>query len=280
MSVLLALGAAFSYGLADFVGGLTSRTVSPWAVAFVAQLGSGLVMVIVALMLPGEPIATDLWWAVAAGVANGLGTGFLYRGLSSGRMGVVEPISGVGTALVPVVAGVAFGERLSPLMWLGILVAIPGIWLASRAAGSAWTGGGGRPTAGVSDGALAGLGFGLLFVAITRIGDDAGLLPLALNQLVAAGAIVLLATMMHGDWIPRDPRVAFGVVSGVLMALATLGIIVASQSGYLSVTAVIAALYPAFTVLLAASVIREKIYPAQAVGLALGATGVVCVVLG
>ena len=63
--------------------------------------------------------SADLWWAVVAGVGNGFGTAFLYRGLSSGRMGVVAPVSGVGAALVPVVVGVLTGERPSALVWVG-----------------------------------------------------------------------------------------------------------------------------------------------------------------
>ena len=132
MSLLLALGAALSYGLADFVGGVTSQRAGAWAVAFLAQVGGGVVVLAAALLTPGAPTAADLWWAVAAGVANGFGTAFLYRGLSAGRMGVVAPVSGVGAALVPVLAGVGLGERPGGLAWVGIQVAMTTIVITLR----------------------------------------------------------------------------------------------------------------------------------------------------
>ena len=123
MSILLSLVAAASYGLGDFSGGVFSKRAGPWAVALVAQLGGTVLVVVVALVLGGSPDAGDLAWAVVAGVANGFGTAFLYRGLSTGRMGVVAPVSGVGSVLVPVAVGLVTGERPGALVWVGGLVA-------------------------------------------------------------------------------------------------------------------------------------------------------------
>lgn len=281
MSVLLALGAALAYGLSDFVGGVVSQRVSAWTVALVAQLGGGIVVLVAGLLLPGHPTATDLGWALVAGVANGFGTAFLYRGLSSGRMGVVAPVSGVGAAMVPVLAGVGLGERPVPLVWLGIVLALPGIWLVSREPGSTASGDVPRAAAGgLGDGLLAGLGFGLLFVALAQIGEDAGLLPLALNQAVGGLVVVAVAMSLRQPWLPRRPLAAVGAVSGVLGATATLAFMIASHGAYLSVTAVITSLYPAFTVLLASTVLREPIHRSQGVGMVLCGVAVTCVALG
>ena len=127
MAVLLSLLAAAAYGLADFVGGVTSKKASPWSVALVAQLGGSTLVFLLSLVTDGDMTSADVWWSVVAGVANGFGTAFLYRGLSSRRMGVVAPVSGVGAVLVPVVVGLATGERPSPIVWIGIVAAIPGI---------------------------------------------------------------------------------------------------------------------------------------------------------
>ncbi len=278
MAVLLSLLAAVSYGLADFVGGVFSKRVSPWAVAFTAQIGGAALILALTVLVPESPTRVDFAWGVVAGLGNGFGTAFLYRGLSSGRMGVVAPISGVGAALVPVLVALLTGERPSPVVWLGIAVAFPGIWLVSREAPT-----GPPPTtsgSGLKDGVLAGLGFGTLFAALAQLPAEAGFLPLALNQVVAAAVIVLVATALRTPWLPREPRALGGLISGALGAVATGSFLVATHHGALTVTAVIASLYPAFTVLLAASVLREHIHRAQGRGLALCAVAVILVAAG
>ena len=276
MAILLSLLAAASYGLADFVGGVTSKRVSPWSVALVAQLGGATLVFLLTLVVSGSPTGADLAWSAVAGLGNGFGTAFLYRGLSAGRMGVVAPVSGVGAALVPVAVGVLTGERPAALVWLGIALALPGIWLVAREPAT----GPGRLGAGLTDGVLAGLGFGLLFAALAQIPSEAGFLPLALNQVVAGAVIVVVALVLGTPWVPREPRALGGVVSGALGALATGAFLVATHSGYLTVTAVIASLYPAVTVMLAAFVLREHVHRAQALGLGLCAVAVSLVAAG
>lgn len=279
MTVLLSLLAAAAYGLSDFNGGLFSKRGGPWAVSLVAQLAGTTLVLVFALVDGGDPTGTDLAWATVAGVGNGLGTAFLYRGLSRGRMGVVAPVSGVGAVLVPVVVGVATGERPGVLVWVGVVLALPAIWLVSRepAGLAAVTPPGGS---GITDGILAGLGFGALFAALAQIPEEAGFLPLALNQLVAGGVIVLVALALRQAWVPRSRWALGGAVSGLLAAVATGLFQVASQHGYLSVAAVITSLYPAFTVLLAALLLRERVHGAQGIGLALCAASVALVAAG
>jgi len=276
VAVLLSLLAAASYGLADFVGGVTSKRTSPWAVALLAQLGGATLVFLLTLVVPGSPTRADLAWSLVAGLGNGFGTAFLYRGLAAGRMGVVAPVSGVGAALVPVAVGVLSGERPTALVWVGIVLALPGIWLVAREPAT----GPGPLGAGLTDGVLAGLGFGTLFAALAQIPEEAGFLPLALNQVVAAVAVVVVAVSLRSPWLPREPRALGGVVSGALGALATGSFLVATHQGYLTVTAVIASLYPAVTVVLAASLLREHVHRAQALGLGLCAVAVSLVAAG
>ena len=277
MTLLLSLFAAASYGLGDFNGGIFSRRGGAWAVSLVAQLGGTAMVLVVALVDGGSPTSADLTWAVVAGVANGFGTAFLYRGLASGRMGVVAPVSGVGAVLVPVLVGLGAGERPGALVWVGVLLALPAIWLVSREPVQGPTVGAGS---GLTDGILAGLGFGALFAALAQIDEQAGFFPLALNQLIAGFAIIVVAMTLRESWVPRNRYALGGLISGGLGALATGLFQVATQHGYLSVAAVITSLYPAFTVLLAALVLREPIHRTQAYGLALCAGAVVLVAAG
>jgi drug/metabolite transporter (DMT)-like permease len=279
MSILLSLLAATSYGLGDFNGGMFSRRGGPWAVSLLAQLGGTVLVLLVVLVTDGSPTGTDLAWALLAGVGNGFGTAFLYRGLSAGRMGVVAPVSGVGAVVVPVVAGVAAGERPEVAVWLGIVLALPAIWLVAREP-ETLPASSGSLGSGLLDGILAGLGFGTLFAALAQIPEEAGFLPLALNQLIAGGAIIVVALLLQQDWVPRNRYALGGVISGVLGAVATGLFQVATHHGYLTVAAVVTSLYPAFTVLLAATVLREQVHRAQAIGLALCAAAVVLVATG
>jgi drug/metabolite transporter (DMT)-like permease len=276
IAVLLALLGAASYGVSDFLGGIFGKRASPWAVAATGVVGGATVAVLLTVLDPGSPTAADLAWGAAAGTGNGTGTAILYRGLSSGRMGVVAPVSGVLAVVLPVVVGVATGERPGPLVWLGILSAVPAIWLVAREPGT------GLPAAGsgLRDGVLAGLGFGALFTCLGQVGDDAGFGPLVLNQVVGLLVIALAASLLRTAWLPRDRAAWGGAVAGVLGGVATTAFLLATHHGLLSVSAVLTSLYPAFTVLLAAMVLREHVHRAQAWGLGLCGVAVVLVALG
>lgn len=276
MPIALSLIAAVAYGLSDFTGGLLSRRGGAWAVSLIGQITGGSLVLLLTLVTDGSPTRADLAWSLLAGLGNGFGTAFLYRGLSSGRMGVVAPVSAVGSVLVPVAVGVASGERPGQLVWMGIVLALPAIWLVSREPSDAASPNG----SGLLDGVLAGLGFGTLFAALAQIPEEAGFLPLALNQLVAGVAIVGVALLLRRDWVPRNRYAVGGMLSGALGALATGAFLVATQGGYLTVTSVVTSLYPAFTVLLAATVLREHVHRAQGVGLALCAGAVALVAAG
>jgi uncharacterized membrane protein len=283
MAILLALYSALAYGLSDFVGGLVSRRVSAWPVAVVAQLSAMTCTAAVALFVEGTPTRADLSWAVLAGLGSGLGTGFLYRGLATGRMSVVAPVSAVGAVVVPVLAGTLGGERLSLVVWTGIVLALPGIWLVSGTA-EELPDGSRTPRAsvaeGVFDGVLAGLGFGVLFAALGQVPQGAGLWPLTLAQAVSLPSVVALATVMGASWLPRRRHTWWALLAGPLGASATGAFLLASQYGFLTISGVLASLYPATTVLLAALVLRERIHRAQGVGLGLCALAIVLVAGG
>ncbi|MEO5711781.1 MAG: DMT family transporter [Nocardioidaceae bacterium] len=271
MAIVLALVSALAYGLSDFVGGLVSRRTSAWSVAVVGQASSALCVAVTALFVPGDPTRTDLLWGLLAGVGGGTGAAFLYRGFSSGRMGVVAPVSAVGAAIVPVLAGTVGGERLSLLVWVGIVAALPGIWLVSRTPPDPLESGEPRESvaAAVRDGALAGLGFGLLFAALGQVPDSAGFWPLAAAQVASVPSVVLLATVLRAEWVPRGRAVRLAVLCGPLGAVATGMFLLATQAGFLTVAGVLTSLYPASTVLLAALVLHERVHRAQGIGLML-----------
>lgn len=182
-------------------------------------------------------------------------------------MGVVAPVSGVGAALVPLLVGVFGDERPGVLGWTGVLIALPGIYFVSREDAS----GTGRSWNGVADGAMAGLGFGLLFVSLAQVPSTAGVLPLAANQGVGAVFTVMAAVLLRQPWTPHDRpgcrATGWGALGGLLGAAGTAAFLTASYSADLAVIGVLASLYPAVTVLLAAAVLREPFRLGRGAGL-------------
>lgn len=279
MAVLLALVSAGAYGVSDFLGGLFSRRVSVWPVAVIGQSSSTVCASALAVVLGGSVDTADWWWGAAAGIGGGLGTAFLYRGFATGKMSVVAPISALGSAVVPVGVGLVTGDRPSALAWLGIAFAMPAIYLISRMDDNAVDvpedhGGA------VLDGVVAGLGFGSMFAMLGQVGEDAGMYPLALTQLASVGSIILAATVLRQSWRPQRDESWKALVMGPLGTAATGAFLYATHTGLLSIVSVIAALYPALTVVLAASVLREHIHRVQAVGLVLAAIAVSLVASG
>jgi drug/metabolite transporter (DMT)-like permease len=278
MGVLLALGAAVAYGLSDFLGGVVSRRTSVWAVAFNACLGATLGTLVLAWLVPGEPTSAHFLWGALGGIGSGAGTAFLYRGFARGRMGVVAPVSAVGAALLPAALGVATGERPEPLVWLGMVAALPGIWLVSREPAPADAIA--SSAEGLVDGVLAGVGFGVLFAALGQVPEEAGYAPVVATQVLSLVAVAVAAVALGGNPVPRRAADWWGLVAGLLATVAVVGFMLARQQGLLSVSAVLTSLYPAATVLLASLLLREPIHRAQSAGLALCAASVVCVALG
>jgi uncharacterized membrane protein len=285
MALLLALTSAAAYGAADFFGGLSARRLPSAAVVLRAHV-VGLLGMIVALPLVGDAGLTgrDATIGALGGIAGAIGVLLLYRGLAIGTMSVVAPITAVLSAVVPVTAGMAGGDRPAALALLGVPLALVAIALLSGSAG------GGRSRAGLSVAELvsavgAGLGFGLFFVALDQAGDDAGLWPVVTGRVASVALFLLVAGLSAGARI-GGPAARLGttpallVGCGLLDAAANALFLLATHSGMLTLVAVIAALYPASTLLLARGVLGERLTSPQRVGVIVAATAVVLVTTG
>jgi drug/metabolite transporter (DMT)-like permease len=239
--------------------------------------GAGLVLLLVLLpWLGGTATWADLGWAAAAGAAGNVGLVLFYRALAGGVMSVVAPVTAVCAAAVPVLAGVALGDRVGLLAAAGIALALVAVVLVSAEEGV----GALRRTrpAGLGLPLLAGVGFGLFFVLLDQTSADAGLTPLVASRGTAVLLLALLALVRrHPLQLTRGalPLVLLGgaldVTANALFLLATQ-----QQPGRLAVVGVLASLYPVSTVVLAQVVLRERLVPAQLAGLG---TAVLAVVL-
>ncbi|GAA3953426.1 DMT family transporter [Actinomadura viridis] len=277
-AISLALAAAVLYGASDFLGGLLSRKVHYGLVGLVGQIAAATGGLTAALFFRSAPDASEVLWGMAAGLGGALGTLALYRGLAAGRMNVAGPLSAVGAAGLPIPVALLTGQRFTTLAVLGVALAIPGIWLVSRQPGAR---GSGRATEGVGEGLLAGVGFAGLFVCLGQAGDGAGLWPVAASQLT--GAVVLVTIVLSGTvrghrsgtrpgtW-RRPPWTA--IWPGVLGFSATLLYFLSARNGTTAISAVITSLYPAFTVVLAGLILRERTSLTHGAGLVLCAAAV------
>ncbi|HET9147379.1 MAG TPA: EamA family transporter [Acetobacteraceae bacterium] len=280
MAIILALLSALSYGGSDFLAGLASRRGNEGVVLMLVQ-PFGLVAALLALawFRGAPPGIASLAWGAASGIGSGIGTAMLYRGLAIGRMSVVAPLSAVVAAIVPVVAGIFLGQKLSAPALAGIAAAIPAIGLVSWQRDEA----NGRDQ-GVFYGLIAGFGFALLFVALDRAGTAAGAWPLVPGQAVANLVVIPFAWQgIRGQpgWRSSVRSSAPScVAAGLLAGAAALLFLAASGRGYLAVVAVISSLYPAATILLARMVLGERLNRTQAAGLLAAAAAVILISIG
>jgi drug/metabolite transporter (DMT)-like permease len=279
MAIALALAAAVSWGLADFLAGLASRRVSVPVVLLLVESG-GLIVIAAVAVLSGASFftqASDFWSAVAGGLAGVMGLGCFYRALAIGTMSVVAPISSAGVAL-PVVVGIVTGNRPSAVTALGLVAIVAGVVLASReehddaeAAADA------RAAIGLA--LLSAVGFGGFF-ALTDAPADASV-PWTL--VICRSAALPFIAMVIARIRPALPggRLALGLAAvGCVDLLATALIAIANTKGDLSVVSVLGGMYPVITVLLAAAVLHERVRAPQLLGIVLALGGVGAVAAG
>jgi drug/metabolite transporter (DMT)-like permease len=275
MGILLGLAAALLYGSSDFGGGLASRRYGPLRVTVIGS-AAATVLAWAALLGSGGPgpSVRAVAWGLGGGLAGGIGTLALYRGLARGQMSVVGPVSAVGAAVVPLVAGIALGERPGVLAVAGVLVALPAIALVA-VSGSVR----GRLGSGLFDGLAAGLAFGILFIGLAQAGRNAGMWPVACEQ--TGTLLVTLAVAVASREPLNIPVRAAGlpVLAGVSSTAAALAYYYATHVSMLAVAAVLTSLYPGVTVLLARALLHERFSPAQRAGLGLCTLAIIAIAL-
>ena len=279
LAVALGLSSSLCWGLADFFGGLQSRKRAALAVLFVSQ-GIALALLIpFAFAVGGElPSATAAGWAALAGSAGIVALGAFYRALAIGTMSVVAPISATAAA-VPVLVGLAEGERPSSLQITGMAIALAGVILASREPIEDGAAPPNRTAIGLA--LVAAAGFGTFFVGLDRASEGADVSWVIVVSRSCSLALLVIAALVVRPALPRDgASLAVLVMIGVLDLGANGLYALATQEGLLSVVSVLGSLYPAVTVVLARVVLAERVARVQEVGVVLALAGVVAISAG
>jgi drug/metabolite transporter (DMT)-like permease len=278
VAILLAALCAATYGVADYCGGRASRSVASTFVTLIGQATS-LVLVVGGVILLGTPVASahDLWWGAVGGAAGGGALIAFYTALSRGAMTVVAPTTAIISALFPVIVGLCLGERPSITALIGIVVACLAVGLVSGAIGTRHEH---TRVATIMLAALAGIGFGFIFVAFARTADDSGMWPLVAARVASIPVIAVVVGATRPALGALRSTVWIIVGSGVLDMAANLLYLEASHRGLLSIVAVISSMYPVSTVCLAFGLDHERVSKTQAAGLACAATALALVSLG
>lgn len=289
MALVLALGSGLTFGVADFAGGLAAKRASATSVTFVSQAIGLIVLLPLLGVLPGTPSVAAFVSGGLAGIAGALGVVAYLRALALGPMGVVAPLASVVGVMVPVVVGVVAGERPSLLAALGIAVGLIAITVVA---------GGGRRTEDQDTGgrpansaasvdldrrgpllALAGgAAFGVFFVLLDLTPTGSGLWPLV-GARVASLALMGSAVALVSRTLPPRDAMPMVAASGALDMLANILFLLATRAGLLTISALLASLYPVVVVVLARQLLAERLRRPQvvAVVLALLAVGVITV---
>lgn len=264
MPALLALAAACTFGVADFLGGFCTRKAAVVAVTLVTNVAGAVLAVVLVITIGGSWTPGAVVWGAVAGLAGLVGLILLYQGLADGPNRLVSPLSAVISAIVPVTAGVLLGDRPNPFAIAGLALAPVAIWLVAGG-DIAITGASRRP---VALGVGAGLGFGAFFVLLAQTPDDAGAVPLLAARATSVTVLVAIGLVTRPG--APGPRVlATAVVAGALDMVANGLFLWSALDGELAIVAALVSLFPATTVLLAVVVLDERLDRKQVAGLGL-----------
>lgn len=277
MVALLALGGAVSWGVGDFFGGLASRRLAVLTVLAVSQ-AIGLAGIALWVVVAGDPVpgVSELLPAAGAGVAGAIGLGALYRGLAVGAMGIVAPIS-AASPLVPLAFDAAHGLVPASLQWLGIALVLTGIVTLSREPSAD---GRRRVAAGAGLAVVAALGFGLFVVGIDAGADESA--PWAVVAARSASVLVVVVAALLSSTSLRPPRTLLPtlVAIGIFDTGANVLVAAATTHGAAGIVAVLSALYPVVTVLLARIVLGERLSASRRLGGVVAIAGAALVAAG
>lgn len=281
LSVLVAALSSVFYGVADFLGGATSKRLHVLQVVAISAPASLLVEIALIPVFGAQWSGEVLFWGALSGVASAAAFTLLYVALARGPMGVLSPITAVVSAVVPVAVGfIVVAAVPGPLKILGLVVAAPAVLLLSLGSRSERVGR--VPVSSLLIAVGAGLAIGTQLVFLHAAPDDSGVVPLIVGRSVASLILGLAAAVVLPRVKTARPSwrlVGLAALAGALDSLANLAFLVSSRLGDLAISGMIVALYPATTVVLAALVFRERLGWRAILGIVLALVGVALLAL-
>jgi drug/metabolite transporter (DMT)-like permease len=282
MAIVLAMLSALLYGWSDYMGGRATRHMSVLRVTLYIELLMTVSYVALVVLDPAPFVLRDAIWGAIAGVGGVGGVAAFYLALSMGSISVASPVAGVLSAVVPVIVGIAMGERPSTVAMVGIAFALSSVVLVSGALSSR------RAEVAMPRPQLllvvvSGCLFGLWYIALDVAGADSGWWPLLASRTLTLPALIATAVVLRhrlrADSVTPIAR-RWTVGAWITILIANLAYLVAVRSGLLSIVAVIASMYPASTIGLAIFIDREQLSKTQWLGVGVAGFALVLVGIG
>jgi len=281
MPFVMAVLSSMLYGVADFMGGMGSRRAPAVTVTAWFQVTGLAFLILYACFAPGVTRAGDLAWASAAGISGGAGVLLLYRALAGGTVSTAAPLISMIALTVPVVVGIALGERPGALPLAGIALGVVAVALISAHGGAAESATpGARRAVALLPAIVSGVLIGLFLVCLGRVGRGASGWPLVAGR--ASASVCLFAMLFASRAAFKLAPAARAPMLGAAITDVSANVLylLAVQRAPLSLVATLVSLAPATTVLLAQLVLRERLAPAQKVGVAVALVAVVLLAQG
>jgi drug/metabolite transporter (DMT)-like permease len=276
-ALFLALASSLAYGAADFLGGVAARGAHVLRVVVIAAPASLLVEVLLWPIVGATFETGAITWGAASGLASAAAFALLYRTLAIGPMSVLSPITALVSAALPVAVGLIEGETLSALAVGGMLLAFVAIVVVSGGTDLH----GARPSRNALILAFgAGAAIALQLVCLDQAPSDSGIAPLLVGRAVSSFVVLGAAFALRSRLGETQPSLGASAAAGALDSLANFAFLLAVRDGDLAIVAVITALYPAATVVLARAFLAERIGRIQLAGLGLAAVSVSLLALG
>jgi drug/metabolite transporter (DMT)-like permease len=282
--VVLALGAAAVYGASDFFGAFAARRIH-LVTATLFNYAVATIVILPAILLVGGAWSTGaIWSGVICGALAVFGLLAFYGVLAIGPMSLLSPLIALIQSVVPVAIAALTGQGLSPIGWIAIAVGLIALVLLAPAPR--------RGQERISPrGALLAVASGLLLgaslIVLDRAPKNSGVIP-AVWEIVTGTVILGVVWVVLRALGGRASALSFlqpgpdairtlssrrawlaAAFSGVLVAVADTFIVLALHLGNLAVVAVLTSLYPVVTVILAATILKERMTKLQYVAVAL-----------
>ena len=236
------------------------------AVVLVNHLAGVGAVLVLGPLFGGSLDSSTVLWGGLAGLSGAMAVIALYSGFAQSSIAVVSPIAAVGAGVWPALWQVVRGDFPTGIVFLGLVLGLIAIWTISSGGHIAAQD---NVAVGVRYGLLAGLGFGGLLIFLSLGAPDSGIWGLLPARIAGSLVMLVIAARAAGTLLPSRPAILPAIGAGVLVTLGNGLFIIATTEGSLAVVSVLAAMFPAATVILAWLVLGERLTRQRQLGLVL-----------